>query len=78
MKMVWSVISICVLAAYFIYSIYNYTTTTRNDVTIHIKDPKVAPQTLKIAVIGDIHLPEGAHHLEQFRDILIEIKDASG
>lgn len=74
--MVWSVISICVLSVYFIYSIYNYTTTTRNDVTIHIKDPKVAPQTLKIAVIGDIHLPEGAHHLEQFRDILIEIKDA--
>jgi hypothetical protein len=76
MKIVYSVVSVFIIAIYFIYSIYNDTETIRNDVTIHIKDPNVAPQAIKIAVIGDIHLPEGSHHLEKFRDILIEIKNA--
>ena len=76
MKIVCGVIFIFLIAVYFIYSINKNTTTIRNDVTIHIKDPNVAPQVLKIAVIGDIHLPEGSHHLEKFRDILIEIKNS--
>ena len=76
MKIVCGIISIFLIAVYFIYSINKNTTTIRNDVTIHIKDTNVAPQVLKTAVIGDIHLPEGSHHLEKFREILIEIKNS--
>ena len=46
------------IGAYFIYAISQNLQTQRNDVSISINDPDVAPTSLTIAVIGDTHLPK--------------------
>lgn len=48
----------------------------RNDVSIYIHDPNVAPASLSIAVLGDIHLQEGIGRLKAFRELLLEVKAA--
>ena len=63
-------------SAFFIYAVLGNVKVERNNVSIHIQDPHVAPRSLSIAVLGDIHLPEGNEHLEEFRDLLLEVKAA--
>ena len=63
-------------SACFIYAVLGNVKVERNNVSIHIQDPHVAPRSLSIAVLGDIHLPEGNEHLEEFRDLLLEVKAA--
>ena len=69
-------ILLCAIGAYFIYAISQNLQTQRNDVSIAIKDPDVAPTSLSTAVIGDTHLPEGPELLAVFRELLLEVKAA--
>lgn len=64
------------VSAYFAYTISQNLQTQRNDVSISINDPDVAPTSVTIAVIGDTHLPEGPEPLAGFRDLLLEVKAA--
>jgi len=66
----------CVVGAYAAYSTSQNLQTQRNDVSISINDPDVAPTSLSIAVIGDTHLPEGREPLAAFRELLLEVKAA--
>lgn len=50
--------------------------TQRNDVSFAVPDPVSEPFQLKIAVLGDVHLPEGEAAFEGFRGILREIRQA--
>ena len=47
-----------------------------NDVAISITDYAVKADSLSIAVVGDLHLPEGAEPLSAFRALLMEVKSA--
>ena len=75
-KFVAIIILLCAIGAYFIYAISQNLQTERNDVSISINDPDVAPTSLSIAVIGDTHLPEGREPLTAFRELLLEVKAA--
>ena len=75
-KFVAIIILLCAIGAYFIYAISQNLQTERNDVSISINDPDVAPTSLSIAVIGDTHLPEGREPLAAFRELLLEVKAA--
>lgn len=63
-------------SAWFIYAVLGNLKVERNNISIHIQDPYVAPRSLSIAVLGDIHLPEGNEHLEEFRELLLEVRAA--
>ncbi len=75
-KFLLTILMLGAFGAYFIYAISQNLQTQRNDVTIAIKDPDVAPTSLSIAVIGDTHLPEGSEPLSVFRELLLEVKAA--
>ena len=75
-KFVAIIILLCAIGAYFMYVISQNLQTQRNDVSISIKDPNVAPTSLSVAVIGDTHLPEGREPLAAFRELLLEVKAA--
>ena len=75
-KFLVTVLLLGAIGAYFIYAISQNLQTERNDVSISINDPDVAPTSLSIAVIGDTHLPEGPEPLAAFRELLLEVKAA--
>ena len=62
------------LIAYLIFSISQNLKTERNTVAIFVDDPEVKPSKLSVAVVGDIHLPEGSAALEKLQTLLREIK----
>jgi len=62
------------VGAYFFVSISRNLQTERNDVSVSLTDPDVSPTSLSIAVIGDVHLPEGRDPLSVFRALLQEVK----
>ena len=41
-----------------------------------MNNPDVESTSLLIAVVGDIHLPEGREPLTKFRELLLEVKAA--
>ncbi|WP_445811163.1 metallophosphoesterase [Yoonia sp.] len=63
--------------AYFTYGILSNLQVERNNVSIYIHDPHVAPLSLSIAVLGDLHLPEGLEPLDEFRELLLEVRAAA-
>jgi uncharacterized protein len=63
--------------AYFIFGIFSNLKVERNNVSIYIHDAHVAPMSLSVAVLGDIHLPEGLEPLDEFRELLLEVKAAA-
>jgi predicted MPP superfamily phosphohydrolase len=75
-KFLVTILLLGAIGAYFIYAISQNLQTERNDVSISINDPDVAPTTLSIAVIGDAHLPEGLEPLAAFSELLLEVKAA--
>ena len=75
-KFLVTVLLLGAIGAYFIYAISQNLQTQRNDVSIAIKDPDVAPTSLSTAVIGDTHLPEGPELLAVFRELLLKVKAA--
>jgi predicted MPP superfamily phosphohydrolase len=61
---------------YLFFSISQSLQTERNDVDISVFDSQVRPTSFSIAVIGDVHLPEGQDYLAAFRSLLLEVKAA--
>ena len=75
-KFLVAILLLGAIGTYFIYTISQNLQTERNDVSISINDPDVAPTSLSIAVIGDTHLPEGSEPLAAFPELLLEVKAA--
>ena len=75
-KLVFFLIVLAGLAVHLFYEISQSLETNRNDVSISMNDPNVEPASLSIAVVGDIHLPEGREPLTKFRELLLEVKAA--
>lgn len=75
-KFLVTVLLLGTIGTYFIYAISQNLQTERNDVSISINEPDVAPISLSVAVIGDTHLPEGREPLAAFRDLLLKVKAA--
>ena len=69
-KLLWLTLLSSIVVGYFTYSISKNLKTNRNDVSISMNDPDVEPASLSIAVVGDIHLPEGREPLTKFRERL--------
>ena len=62
------------VATYFFVSISQNLKTERNTVAIFLSDTNVGQHSLSIAVVGDIHLPEGPEPLVKLQNLLREIK----
>ena len=75
-KLVFFLIVLAGLAVHLFYEISQSLETNRNDVSISMNDPDVEPASLSIAVVGDIHLLEGREPLNNFRELLLEVKAA--
>ena len=73
-KLVFFLIVLAGLAVHLFYEISQSLETNRNDVSISMNDPDVEPASLSIAVVGDIHLPEGREPLNKLRKLLLEVK----
>ena len=63
-----------ILGTYLYFSISQNLITERNTVAISLTDSNIRPSTLSVAVIGDVHLPEGSKHLDTFKKLVLEIK----
>ena len=68
------ILILTVLGTYLYVSISQNLKTERNTVTISLSDPSVRSSSLSVAVIGDVHLPEGSKHLDRFEKLVLEIK----
>ena len=73
MKIFFILILMTFIAIYFAISILKNLKTEMNSVQINFSDPDVTPVSIKIAVIGDIHLGEG-EDITKFLKLLDEVK----
>jgi len=73
-KIFFWVFILTILGTYLYVSISQNLKTERNTVTISLSDTSVGPSSLSVAVIGDVHLPEGSKHLDAFEKLVLEIK----
>tara|TARA_B100000780_G_scaffold210659_1_gene150597 strand:- start:178 stop:1002 length:825 start_codon:yes stop_codon:yes gene_type:complete len=64
------------LCTYFFMSISQDLRTERNTVAISLFDTPVGSRSLSVAVIGDVHLPEGPKPLAVFQNLIREVKSA--
>ena len=65
-----------ILVTYFFIAVSQSLQTERNNVDISVFYSQVIPTSFSIAVIGDVHLPEGQDYLAAFRSLLLEVKAA--
>lgn len=63
-----------VIFSYFLISIHLYLQTSRNDVSILLTGSGTNSATLRVAVIGDLHLSENPVSLSDFRSLISEVK----
>jgi len=75
-KVILIVLVILALVIYFSISIAKNLKTEINRVQIDINDPDVTALSIKVAVIGDIHLREG-EDITKFLKLLDEVKSNS-
>ena len=73
-KIFFWVFILTILGTYLYVSISQNLKTERNTVTISLSDTSVGSSSLSVAVIGDVHLPEGSKHLDAFEKLVLEIK----
>jgi len=73
-KIFFWVFILTILGTYLYLSISQNLKTERNTVTISLSDTSVGSSSLSVAVIGDVHLPEGSKHLDAFEKLVLEIK----
>jgi len=73
-KIFFWIFILMILGTYLYFSIYQNLKTERNTVTISLLDTSVGSSSLSVAVIGDVHLPEGSKHLDGFEKLVLEIK----
>jgi predicted MPP superfamily phosphohydrolase len=69
------ILAVTSVFAYFFVSITQNLKTKRNPVAISLTDTS-GSHSLSVAVIGDVHLPEGLEPLKAFQSILREVKSA--
>ena len=62
------------VCAYFFMSISQDLRTERNTVAISLADTLGRSHSLSVAVIGDVHLPEGPEALAKLQNLMLEIK----
>ena len=62
------------VCAYFFTYISQDLRTERNTVAISLADTLGQSHSLSVAVIGDVHLPEGPEPLDAFQNLMLEIK----
>ena len=73
-KIFFWIFILTILGTYLCVSISKNLKTERNTVTISLSDTSVGSSSLSVAVIGDVHLPEGSKHLDGFEKLVLEIK----
>ena len=73
-KIFFWIFILTILGTYLYVSISQNLKTERNTVTISLSDTSVGSSSLSVAVIGDVHLPEGSKHLDAFKKLVLEIK----
>ena len=73
MKLFLILILVAFIAIYFTISILKNLKTEMNSVQINFSDPDVSPVSIKVAVIGDIHLGEG-EDITKFLKLIDEVK----
>ena len=73
-KILFWIFILTILGTYLYVSISQNLKTERNTVTISLSDASVSSSSLSVAVIGDVHLPEGSKHLDGFEKLVLEIK----
>ena len=71
-KLLW-ILVVTLVVGYFFVSITQNLKTKRNTLAISLTDSS-GSHSLSVAVIGDVHLPEGPEPLEAFHSLLREIK----
>ena len=73
-KLLW-ILAVTLVCAYFFVSITQNLKTTRNTLIISLTDTS-GSHSLSVAVIGDVHLPEGPEPLKTFQSLMREVKSA--
>ena len=73
MKLFFILILMAFIAIYFTITILKNLKTEMNSVQINFSDPDVSPVSIKVAVIGDIHLGEG-EDITKFLKLIDEVK----
>ena len=73
-RILFWILILTVIGTYLYFSISQNLKTERNTVAISLSDTSVGSSSLSVAVIGDVHLPEGSKHLDEFEKLVLEIK----
>jgi len=73
-RILFWILILTVIGTYLYFSISQNLKTERNTVAISLSDTSVRSSSLSVAVIGDVHLPEGTKHLNEFKKLLLKIK----
>ncbi len=68
---------ITMIIGYLLLIINQNLQTERNNVTINVSNNNISPTSLNVAVIGDIHLSEDKKALQEFKNLLQEVKRSS-
>ena len=72
-KLFWAFVCVLLFSYIFIVITQNLST-ERNTVSISLSDTSLTSSSISVAVIGDIHLPEGIDNLDTFKSLILEIK----
>jgi len=74
-KILFWIFILTILGTYLYVSISLNLKNERNTVTISLSDTSIGSNSLSVAVIGDVHLPEGTKHLDTFKNLILYIKN---
>ena len=69
-------LAFALVSAYFFVSVSQNLKTERNKVDISLSDTTIGLRSLSVAVIGDVHLPEGPEPLAAFLSLMLEVKSS--
>lgn len=69
-------LAFALVSAYFFVLVSQNLKTERNKVDISLSDTTIGLRSLSVAVIGDVHLPEGPEPLAAFLSLMLEVKSS--
>ena len=69
-------LAFALVSAYFFVLVSQNLKTERNKVAISLSDTTIGLRSLSVAVIGDVHLPEGPEPLAAFLSLMLEVKSS--
>lgn len=73
-KVILVILLFSAVFSYFFTSINQDLKTKRNTVVVSLSDTFKGSHSLSVAVIGDVHLPDGQEPLDEFKNLILEIK----